>query len=74
MTRFNLKHKAAGTLFTLVLLAMTMFSNTVFAADVRAKGYEAVLVGIVEVKDINIDTRQLTLTASDGKTTHCHIK
>lgn len=50
-----------------VLLAMTMLTNTVYA-DVRAKGYEVVLVGIVEVKDINIDQRQITLDAGNGKT------
>lgn len=69
MTRFNIKQNATGTLLAVVLLIMAMFTSTVYAAEVRAKGYEAVLVGIVEVKDINIDTRQLTLNAGNGKTT-----
>lgn len=68
MTQFNVRQKTTGTLLAVVLLAMTIFTSTVYAADVRAKGYEAVLVGIVEVKDINIDQRQLTLDAGNGKT------
>lgn len=68
MTQFNMKQKVTGVFFSVLILSIIMFCNTVYAEDAGVKNYEALLVGVVEVKDIDVDSRQVTLDAGNGKT------
>lgn len=65
MTRFTINEKSI--IAVLALLILSMLTTTLYA-DVRAKGVETTLVGIVTVKAVDIDSRQVTLDAGGGKT------